>query len=308
MTQHTYEQQQRAGYLSYLAGVSALIAPIPHAEPSFWFPRLQQYGAMLSGNAGIWLTQGGVSRQISPVGIGPIWAGFAPVYNLNDGRTSVNGYVIGEAGNDYSGSDDFQWALVNGSGASFFHNQSLARHIPGAWAVKFGGSRIAYLLRVSEHVTRLMVNDAEMARGEILTPCLSHDGAVLVYQIATGTYTRQILSEDGKVLNVRDNEAPIVAFLGPGGQPWLMTGTPDVGTLVYPAFSQDGYQITGDLYYPDARMTERLVSNAIDELDPEAQIGETVENQLRVVGSLNNGALREVWIDFAAPRVDLRLV
>ncbi len=66
-----------------------------------------------------------------------------------------------------------------------------------------------------------------------------------------------------------------------------MTGTPDVGTLVYPAFDHFGYQITGDLYYPDARMTD---------------------GRLRVVGSLNNGALREVWIDFTAPRVDLRLV
>jgi len=259
------------------------------STPNGWSPKLNASGDILSGAGSIWLTRDGVSRQLAEHGSGHCWAGFAPVWNTNANLTAFNGYGAYQGYHDYSGSDDFQWAGFDATGAGrtdVFHNGNRAFSIGGACNLRFGGTRIAYLTPYLPEDKHLIVNGREAAHGKLVALALSHDGAVLVYSIATGTYTRVIYSEDGKPLNVRPNETPLVTFLR-NGQPWLLTQTPDVGLLVYPAFDVMGYQIQGEMFNPDARMQG---------------------DRLRVVASSDAGVLREVWIDFSAPRVDLRLV
>jgi len=254
-----------------------------------WFPRLNRLGAIVSGNSGIWVTQGG-SASISPVGTTPAWCGLAPVFNLNDGRSSFNGEAVPDAYNEYAGSDGYQWAgfsAAAGGRVDVYENARIKRQIPHACVPRFGGPWFCYLQPYADSHRQLIRNGGVLATGSILTLAISPGGEVLVYQIATGTYTREILSEDGKRLNLQSEETPLAAFLGPDGQPWLFTQTPNKGDLVYPAFSSFGYHVTGDLYNPDARMQD---------------------GRLRIVGSTSAGVLREVWIDFSAPRQDLRLL
>ena len=79
--------------------------------PNGWTPRLRADGLIASGNAGIWLTGGDVgSFEVSPVGIGPIWAGTTLVYYRQDGNTDVGGVPIAIAYNGLVGSDDGRWA------------------------------------------------------------------------------------------------------------------------------------------------------------------------------------------------------
>jgi len=262
------------------------------STPDFWHPKLDAYGNLLSGAASIWLTRDGVSTRLAANGSGHCWAGFAPVWNTNANLTSFNGYGAYQGYTDYSGSDDFQWAGFDSTGngrTDVFHNGNRAYSIDGACNLRFGGKRIAYLTPYHPDDSgnrHLIVNGQTHASGKLVTLALSHDGAVLVYSVATGTYTRVIYSEDGKPLNVRPNETPLVTFLR-NGQPWLLTQTPDVGLLVYPAFDVMGYQIQGDMFNPDARMQG---------------------DRLRVVASSDAGVLREEWINFSAERKDLRLV
>lgn len=252
-----------------------------------WFPRINRVNAVISGNSGIWHTAGGTSLQLAPFGTTPCWAGLAPVFNINDGRTMFNGQILPTAYNVYRGRDDGYWAGAtdSGTGAVTLYQQSvLATTIPTATCPRLGGGRFAYLLPFQHTQRQLVVDFQVRASGNLANIAISADGTVLVYQTATGTYTRKVWTEDGKDISVRNNEDPQAAFLGPDG-PWIVTVTPDFGVLVRPAFSSIGYRLTDVLHGLDARM---------------------VGAQLRIVGASDHGELRDVWIDFNQPRQDLR--
>ena len=257
-----------------------------------WYPRISRVNAVLSGNAGIWHTACGESVQLAAQGTSPVWAGLAPVWNLNDGRTQFNfGSTLTRAYNAYAGSDDGHWAGATNSDSGrvdIYLNASLQHQIGEATIPRFGGPWFGYLTPYQPgptHQRKLVLNGGVKATGPILNWAISPGGEVIVYQTATGTYTRAIWSLDGKDISVRNNEDPAAAFIGPDGQPWIVTVTPDFGTLVRPAFSSMGYRIEGDLFYPDARMWN---------------------GRLRVVGSSARGELRDVWVNFDAPRQNLR--
>src|SRR6185436_19059527 len=147
-------------------------------------------------------------------------------------------------------------------------------------------SRLAYITPYQSNFRTLIVDDIAVTTGALLGVQLSRGGEFFAYQIATGTYTKAIFTSDGHGATARDDEALLLAFIGPAGEWWIVTQTPGVGTLVRPCHSVMGYQITGDLYFPDARM---------------------FADTLHVVGSNERGEPRfDVVIDFTNPRVDVR--
>lgn len=256
-----------------------------------WFPKLDAAGRIASGNSGIWLTDAAGSRQVSPVGTGPVWAGAALAFNRNDGTTDVGGAVVPTAYNDMVGADDGRWAGFVGVGAGrvdVYRGASLlGPPAAGICAPRFGGSRFAYLAPFQPDPSgqrNLVLDNAVVASGVIMDAQLSRGGEFYVYLTATGKYTRQVFDAGGPV-GIRDDEAPLVAFVGPGGEPWMLSGAGEFA-FVRPLRSPLGYLIEGDLYYPDARM---------------------LDGRLRVVASLRDGTPRfDTWIDFTAPRRDLR--
>lgn len=260
-----------------------------------WFPRIRFDGTIASGNAGIWISpfDGSSPFQASSVGLMPVWAGIALVFNRNDGTSCVGGVDIPAAYNAYQGSDVALWAGAISAGAGrvdVYENATLTRSIPAACCPRFGGAQLAYLTPfqpTTGNIRSLVIDDVVAHSDAILDVQLEVTGAFYVYLTATGTYTRQIKDASGVPVDILPEEFPIVAFLGPGDVPWMVTGTPTSGTFVRPVYSPFGYRITGDLYFPDARMQGA---------------------QLRVVGSGSDGAPRSVLIDFNAPRLDLRLV
>lgn len=253
-----------------------------------WFPRLNAAGVIASGNAGIWLTDAAGSRQVSPIGIGPVWAGSTLIFNRNDDKsTDVGGVIVPAAFNDYRGSEDDRWAgffaPANGR-TDVYRGTVLQRQIPDACAPRFGGSLFAYLTPYQSNTRTLMINDQPVVTDIIMDVQLSRGGEFYVYMVATGTYTRLIRNESHEVISIRNDEVPLVAFLGPNNERWLLSGTQGP-TWVRPEKSNMGYVIDGELYYPDARM---------------------IGDRLRVVGSYSNGTPRfEEWIDFTKPRTNL---
>ena len=260
------------------------------ADVNGWFPKINASGDILSGNSGIWLSPHGAAPvQLATAGTQPVWAGSARVWNSDANQTIVNGAVLSGAYNEYRGSDAGPWAgfsAANGGGIDRYSNTTVTDRHPTACCPRFGGALFAWLQPYESTQRTLYLNGAAIATGAIMNVAISPGGEVLVYQTATGEYTRAIWSQDGKNISQRNDEDPVAAFLAPDGQPWIVTQTPGDGTLVRPAFGYMGYQITGDLYYPDARM---------------------FGDRLLVAGSLANGTPRfDAWIDFSAARIDIR--
>lgn len=254
-----------------------------------WFPRIGPTGEILSGNNGIWRTSPMMSpAQISPVGTSPVWAGQRIVYNKNDGTTFVDGVIVPIAYNFYVGSDDGRWAgmVADATGrVDVYLGATKIAEVGGGCDPALGGSKFAYLTPYQSTQRNLIIEPLVVASGTIMKVALSRNGQYGAYQTATSTYKRALFSLDGKDATVRDDEGLILVFIGPDLEPWVMTQTPEVGTLVRPLFSKMGYQITGALFYPDARMD-----------------GE----RLHVVGSGSDGQPRfDVWVDFSQPRIDV---
>lgn len=257
-----------------------------------WFPRIAKDGVIISGNSGIWVTYpNGFDRQISQVGTTPCWAGVTPVYNLNDGRTMVGSTTVPVAYNDYVGSDDGLWAGVDLSGNGHIDVrslQALVSQVPGACKPQLAGGHLGYLTPFqtdASGIRLLIIDGAQAASGVIVDWKWERTGRFYVYLVATGTYTRALICE-GRYCSINNEEYPIVVFLGPNDEKWVMSGTPVDGVFVRPLNSPFGYRISGDLYDPDARV---------------------IHGQLKVVGSTANGVLRHEVIDFNAPRTDLRV-
>lgn len=259
-----------------------------------WFPRINRAQDVISGNSGLWLTQQGVSVQIAPTGTTPCWAGFAPVWNMNDGHSRFNGgHVVDRAYSEYRGRDDGYWAGAIQSGAGqvdLYENAQRVASIPGATLPRLGGGRFVFVTPYQGTTNRSLVVDfMPRQTGAITNATISPDGSVLIYQ----TNYAHIWPEDkpptGTPLNARPQETPVAAFIGPDGAPWVVCETPEAGglVLVRPAFSVFGYAVRGELYNSDWRMQGP---------------------SLRGVASSSTGMLREVTIDFTVPRQDLRLL
>src|SRR6185436_4814989 len=95
-------------------------------------------------------------------------------------------------------------------------------------------SRLAYITPYQSNFRTLIVDDIAVTTGALLGVQLSRGGEFFAYQIATGTYTKAIFTSDGHGATARDDEALLLAFIGPAGEWWIVTQTPGVGTLVRP--------------------------------------------------------------------------
>ena len=252
-----------------------------------WFPKINSGGAIASGSAAIWLTDAQGSHLVSEVGTSPVWAGGALVFNRKNGTTDVGGQVVHADYNELIGSDDDRWAgfYAPGDGrVDVYRGMTKESSNNTMCAPRFGGPHFAYLAPFQAEWRNLVVDNVVIAHERIMDVQLSRGGEFYVYMQATGTYTRQIVDHKGRLVSLRDDETPLVAFVGPGGEPWMLSGT-QIGTFVRPLNSSMGYFIEGDLYNPDARV---------------------FGDHLRVVASYANGMPRfDIRIFFAAPRIDL---
>lgn len=255
-----------------------------------WFPQLRADGLIASGNDGIWITDAVGSKQLSLGGTNPVWAAGAIVFNLKDGTTYVGGDVVPVGYNEYRGADDGRWAGFIGVGdgrTDVYSGSTRIASEPNICVPRFGGSRFAYLTPYQSRMRNLVVDNVIVTSGLIMEVQMSRGGEFYVYQVATGTYTRQIFNDTNQSVSIRDDETPLIAFIGPNREQWMVSNTQD-GAFVRPLNSPIGYLIEGDLYYPDARM---------------------LDGKLCVVASFSNGTPRfDEWIDFNSPRRDLRQV
>jgi len=260
-----------------------------------WFPKLRTDGTIASGNAGIWISPvNGLPRQVSTVGTSPIWSADTIIYNRNDGTTQVGDAVLPAAFNGMVGCDCGQWAgfLATGSGEiRRYQGLSQIATATATCAPKFFGFSFGWLAPYQtgpDYQRTLTISGRVRASGEILDWFPDRSGAFYVYVAATGTYSRAIWDDKGNNVTIRSqaDETPILCFAGPDGLPWILSNAPTAGTFVRMIYSAFGYVIPGDLYYPDARL---------------------IGDRLRVVGSWSDGSPRfDVWVDFTAPKVDLR--
>lgn len=259
-----------------------------------WFPKLRADGVMASGNAGIWLTPlSGSARQIDAVGTNATWAGQMLVFNRNDGTSHVGVDSVPAAYNEYAGSDDGQWAGFISVGAGsidrYLGRQRVGIATLSACAPRFYGGTYGYLTPFQSSLRALIVGGVTVANGIILDWTADRGGCAYTYTVGVGTYGKRIFDNAGNDITIRPqlDEAPQVIFLGLDGYPWLVSQTTNSGTFVRMFYSAFGYRIEGDLFYPDARL---------------------IGDRLHVVGSTGNGQPRDIWIDFSAPKQDLRIV
>lgn len=254
-----------------------------------WFPKFSVLATIASGNAGVFVRYvDGVEQQVSPVGIGPIWAGPMLVYNLNDEHhTQVGGERLAIAYNDYRGSVFSQWAGVVGNRIDRYDGTTVIAQYAGC-NPRFGGPLFGYMTNCADVDKTLIIEGNLAAAGKLTTWAWERFGAFHVYQVSTGTYTYEIHEPGHGVISIRIDETPIVVFMGPDGLPWMLSGTNSPGGLTFvrhASLDPMGYAIRGPLFNPDALM---------------------VGDRLAVAGSLSNGVPRYEWIDFSKPRTDLR--
>jgi hypothetical protein len=251
-----------------------------------WFPRINARGAIASGARSLWVDGVLFAAQ----GGNPAWAGLALVYNDLDGGTVIGTTRLPVGYNVLVGSDDGRWAGFSAPGAGrvdLYSPAGGAGNLPGACVPRFGDGKFGYLFPYQtrpDNMRTLMVDGVAVVAGVLLDFVIG--AGTILWQTATSTYGRALATPAGPC-NIRDDEAPIALFTAPDRTPWVVTQT-QIGTMVRPVASPFGYFLAGDLYNPDARM---------------------IEDRLRVVGSSASGQpLFDHWIDFTAPRVDLRLV
>lgn len=270
-----------------------------------WFSKLRADGVIASGNSGIWITPlSGEPFRVSEVGTSPVWCGQQLVFNRNDGTTQYAASVVPRAYNEYVGSDAGQWAGFDASGAGrvdLYHGKTgtkgaeavLVEPIPSAFAPRFYGASFGYLAPYqtgADYLRALVIDGVSRQTAVIIGWVADRAGGFYVYTVGVGTYGKRLFDNDGHNVTIRaqEDETPLIAFTGIDGLPWMLSNVPSAGTFVRMIYSAWGYLITGDLYYPDARI---------------------IGDRLRVVGSDAAGQPRNLWVDFdPAKRVDLRTV
>jgi hypothetical protein len=252
-----------------------------------WFPKINKLNQILSGNNGIWLTdQYNNYKLISHIGTNPFWLNNDTIcYNRNDGTTQIANNIVPKAYNEYYSSEFDQWTGFTADRVGevdFYQGIVKTNNAPGICLAKYCGDNLCYVAPYQDENRTLAYNNIPIFQGKVLNYVLSPSG-LIAWQIATGTYTRQILNQSF-IISIRNDEDPILSF-DFLGQTYLVTQT-QIGQLVYPIGSHFGYLRKGDLYYPDGRV---------------------FNNKLRLVGSSSSGEpLFDNWIDLLSLRVDLR--
>lgn len=267
-----------------------------------WFPRLRADGVIASGNTSIWLTDlDGVSREVAAVGGSPVWAAQTLVYNLRDGRTQAGSVVLPIEYSEYAGSDVGQFAgavqdavgRVDRYGIDTANTTALVmlETIPAACYPRFCGKAFGYLMPYQAdaqgHIRTLIVSDIIRHTDTIIDWCANPGGGCYLYTVARGTYARRIFDQRGNDVTIRaqQDETPHAVFIR-DGLPWMASWTP-THTFVRMIYSAQGYVWEGDFLNADCRM---------------------IGSRAHLVGSTSQGQLREAWIDFNQPMVDLREV
>lgn len=256
-----------------------------------WFPRINSEQVIASGNDDIWLTDSNGSRIVGK-GTTPIWERNVLIYNTYNGTTIVGGELLGHAYNQYEGSDQARWAGVDLSSSGrvdIYSDLVKLDSIEGACNARFGPNSIAWLYPYQTnpiYYRKIVIDYNDYISGIITDFQISPLDGLIVWQTATGTYTREIWTKEYGKVSIRDDETPLKVF-EMGSEYWIFSNT-GIGAFVRPLTSPFGYWIQGDLYYPDGRM---------------------IGDKYRIVGSYGNGTPRfDIWIDFNVPRVDLRTV
>ena len=270
-----------------------------------WFGKLRNDAVVASGNAGIWLTYpDGRQQQISPTGIGPVWAGHVLVYSNNDNATATAWtpwaqVPFSAAFNAYVGSDCTEFAAENPDVVRFRFATTLQglaverlEPITGACNPRFYGRSFGYLYPrqlFPDNTRALIIDGVERGPRRITidwVPDKAGSGYVTVVGDGT-TYGKLIFDQLDRNITMRaqHDETPLVCFMGPDGSPWLVTGLLEY-RVVRNAYSAAGWLITGDFRDPDARM---------------------IDTRCCVVGSTGSGTQRIEWLDLnPAERVDIR--
>lgn len=268
-----------------------------------WFPRLRNDGLIASGNTSVWLTAlDGTAREVANPGGWPVWAGQMLVYNLRDGRTQAGPVVLAQEYSAYIGSDVGQWAGFIGGPVGEVHRYALdvanttvlrrLQTLPAACLPAFCGASFGYLTPYQAdavgHARTLYVDDVPRATDTILDWCANKGGGCYLYTVARGTYERRIFDQRHNDVTIRtqQDETPYCVFIGPDGYPWMVSWTP-THTFVRMIYSASGYVFEGDFLNADCRV---------------------IGARAHLVGSTSDGVLREAWIDFNQPRVDVRKV
>lgn len=257
-----------------------------------WYPALRNDGVIASGDSGIWITPlSGEPKQVSGVGGRPVWCGQQLVYNRNDNTTQYGpSTVLPIAYNEYVGCDGGQFAGFLSTGVVhryLWPHLTPATNVLGC-APRFYGCSFGYLTPYQSTTRTLMIDGAPVKTAIIIDWCADRCGGSYLYTVGEGTYGKRIFDNKGNDVSIRSqlDEMPIANFTGIDGLPWMLSNVPSAGTFVRMIYSAWGYLITGDLYYPDARI---------------------IGDRLRVVASDAHGAPRNLWVEFSdANRVDLR--
>lgn len=256
-----------------------------------WFPRLRKDGVVASGANSIWITPTAAEPfQYAIPGARPCWADDILVFNLKNGSSKVGDTIIPIEYNEYQGSNSHSWAgVIQGKVGQIdiYNNTEIMTTILGGCLPRFGGERFAYATpyQAPGNIRDLIVNGKIVATNTIMEVAFEEHGVFYLYQIATGVYTRQILDDASKAVNIRDDENLVAAFIGPDNRHWLVTVVNDYGVFIYPVGDTMGYRINDELLNPDVKM---------------------FGDKLRVVASHSNGEPQfNTYIDFTASRVDL---
>jgi hypothetical protein len=223
------------------------------------------------------------------------------VYNRRDGTTQIGTLPpLAVEYNEYLGSDTGQWAgtVQDAVGrvdryALNIANTSqvrLVESIPAACVPQFYGASFGYLTpyQAPNNVRTLIVGGVPKITDTLTTWAADRAGGCYVYTVARGTRERRIFDQRGNDCTIRtqQDETPWLVFVGPNGLPWIVSWTP-THTFVRMIYSASGFAFTGDFLNADCRV---------------------IGARAHLVGSLTDGTLREAWIDFNAPMVDLRKV
>lgn len=273
-----------------------------------WFPRLRADGVMASGNTSVWLTAlDGTARELG-VGGWPVWAGQSLIYNRRDGTTQAGPLTLAQEYSEYVGSDVGQWAGAVGGNPGRVDRYAfnigntaqctLIAFVTAACLPRFCGAQFGYLTPYQAdavgHVRTLMLDDRPVAKDTIIDWCANKGGGCYLYTVSRPT-GKQIFDQRGNNVTIRpqQDEQPWAVFMGPdpdnpkNSLPWIASwvGGEHPKTFVRMLYASNGYAWDGDFLNADCR---------------------TIGARAHLVGSTSAGVLREAWIDFNAPKVDLR--
>lgn len=258
----------------------------------FWWPRISPAGRVAGGSLTVSIAGGGVVAQNA---LGPQWAGERTLYYARN-TTGVLYRAVERADGTWSESaltlrgvnqftaNEWGWGVswvVAGQATVYWHNGTQQDGISSP-TLSPSGQR-AWL----EHGTgRLFVDGVLIDGRACLEPRFT--GEILAWRADDGRDVCVALTQ-GQIenrLNVESREFWPIAFVGPGGETWLLTHS-DTRLLLRPVGSLTGYIVaTGNTSYPDARFLDATT--------------------IKLAWTDAAGALTVAHVNTSTPRVNLR--